>query len=208
MQCQPDGSACSPIQGATDPSYTVQPDDAGMTLEMEVTARVRPPGYLPDAVVVDTAPTPVVTYPPGVTPPPPTTTSTTSTTPPPPPQSTPTPPTVGKLSIGHHHRRNYVTFTVSGPGAVTVELQLVKAGHRGHRGQCVAGKRRHARKCVLYRLEYRINQPVSQAGTVSVFLPLTAHGRKLPAGNYRLLVIPASGAVTGTARSFALSLGA
>jgi hypothetical protein len=64
---------CAPIAGATDPEYTVQAGDLGMTIELEVTASVEPPNHLPNPVVVDTTPSAIVTNPPGT---PPTTTTT------------------------------------------------------------------------------------------------------------------------------------
>ena len=64
-QCQPDGSECTPIPGATGPEYTVQAGDAGMTIRMHVVARVNPIGQLPDSVDAYTPLSAVVTYPPG-----------------------------------------------------------------------------------------------------------------------------------------------
>ena len=65
MRCEPDGSDCSPIPGATGPEYTVQAGDAGMTIRMHVVARVNPIGQLPDSVDAYTPLSAVVTYPPG-----------------------------------------------------------------------------------------------------------------------------------------------
>ncbi len=68
MQCEPDGSDCSPIQGATGPDYIVAPGDVGMTLELEVTAYVAPMDQEPGPVTVDTPVSAVVSYPPNVSP--------------------------------------------------------------------------------------------------------------------------------------------
>jgi hypothetical protein len=173
-QCEPDGSACSPIQGATSPSYTVRASDLGMRIRMHVSADVNPAYQLPLAVDAYTPLTPVITYAPGVKPPP-----------------APGAPSLGKPRLTHQGGRAAVTISLSGPGSVRVSLQRVLRGHRKH-GRCVAGRRKHTRRCSIYRTVLRLSGVAAKAGTLSIALPTRLHGHRLRAGNYRLVLTPYS----------------
>jgi hypothetical protein len=194
-QCQPDGSACSPIQGETSPEYVVRADDYGMRIRLHVTASVVPPYHLPPPVDAYTPVSAIVTYPPGVAPPGVT---------PPTPTPKPGPPTIGPLALRHAGNRTEIVFSVSGPGSVTVALMRVMTGHRSHHG-CVKPKLKHKRGCRLYSSIYTIRQTVTKAGTLTIVLPTKFHGRTLPLGQYRLIVTPASTAgAPGAPRSLGL----
>jgi hypothetical protein len=174
-QCEPDGSDCSPIQGATSPSYTVSPNDLGMRLRMHVVADVNSANQLPNPVDAYTPLSAVVTNPPG------------------------SPgggggggggggaggaPTLTGPKLSHLGGKSSLTFTLSGPGSVTVVLERAVAGHRAH-GRCVRGKRKHKKACTTYKTVRTLHQ-TSSGGAVSV--PLPSHG--LPAGRYRVIVTP------------------
>ncbi|MCW3065098.1 MAG: hypothetical protein JWN32_2270, partial [Solirubrobacterales bacterium] len=69
--CEPDGTACSPVQGATSAGYVPTAGDVGQRLRMHVSADVNPAQQLPLAVDAYTPLTGVVAYRPGSAPPPP-----------------------------------------------------------------------------------------------------------------------------------------
>ena len=68
----------------------------------------------------------------------------------------------------------------------------------------MAGKRtRHA--CTAYSTRAKIVRVVAKAGRVVIAQPRTVHGRRLPAGRYRVVVTPADAAGhSGRSRSLAL----
>jgi hypothetical protein len=212
MQCEPDGSDCSPIQGATSPTYVVSPDDLGMRLELEVTADVNPADQLPDPVTVDTAPTGVVTNPPsgpgGGTPGGGTPGGGTPGGGTPgggnpdggsPGGGTPSPvPSVGKLTLIHKGSHVSLSFPLSGPGGAIVSLERPVKGHRAHT-RCVSGRRKHAKACTAYKVMTTWHPLLGAAQTVTVALPTKLRGHKLPTGHYILAVTPYSS--TGKAGS-------
>ncbi len=218
MQCEPDGSGCSPIAGATGPEYTIQPDDYGMTLELEVTADVNPADQLPDAVTVDSPLSVVVTYPPGVTPPPPSTPSNPSTpsqpttpagsgsgsqTPSSHPTSLAPSPHLGAVKLAANGRS--LTFTLSGPGSVTLVLQRVTKGHR-HGGACLKGAaHKKANRCTLFAFVTSAVRGGLPAGGGRIALPTRVHGHLLPPGTYRIVLTP-RGAGTGVGSASTLTL--
>jgi hypothetical protein len=197
-QCQPNTSDCSPIPGATSAEYTVRAVDLGYSLRMHVQAFVSPdnvePGpvdaYSPVTAVVSNAPSP----------------------PPPPPGGTggggnpSKPPSVSKPKIQSHGGQTTVVFSVggvssaggsAGAGAsagssVIILLEHELKGHRTRHKRCVAGRRKHHRRCTFYKSVYRAREAVTASGTVSVRLPTRVHGHRLPRGRYRLLLIPVS----------------
>jgi photosystem II stability/assembly factor-like uncharacterized protein len=194
-QCEPDGSDCSPIQGATSPSYTVTANDLGMRLRMHVVADVNPSFQLPDAVDAYTPLSAVVTNPPG--------------TPPPAPPVKPTGPGGGSTHVpaisGLKLTGGTITLALSGPGRVVLTLEHAVTGHRVH-GRCVSGKRKHKKACTTYKTVLTFGQ-TSSGGPVSVPLPAKLHGHSLPAGRYRVIVTPfAAGGQAGTAQTLNLVL--
>jgi hypothetical protein len=187
--CEPDGSGCFPIQGATAAGYVPVAADVGRRLRMHVSADVNPAQQLPLAVDAYTPLTAVVAYRPGTAPPPG-----------PGPTPKPTIPSLSKLKLSH----GKVTFTISAPGSVTLLLQRAVAGHKTH-GRCVAGKRRRHR-CTAYKTVVRIVRRVA-AGAVSIKLPTKVHGHRLKRGRYRAVVTPADAAGhSGAARTLSLVL--
>jgi hypothetical protein len=100
-----------------------------------------------------------------------------------------------------------IAFFVSAPGSLTVALVRAGTGHLAH-GHCVTPKLKHRRRCSLYSPVYTIHRTVIRAGRIAVFLPTRVHGHALPAGDYRLIVTPATvGGVHGSPRSLDLRLG-
>jgi hypothetical protein len=212
LQCEPDGSACSPIQGATSASYVVQPDDYGMTIRLEVTADVNPSFQLPDAVTVDSAQTTVVAYPPGQTPPPGPTPGPSGPQGPPagggpkpakPAPPKPSAPILSALKLAGNGRA--VTFQLSGPGTVTLQLQRASIGHR-HGNRCLAGApKKKANRCARYTTLLTAVHPDLAAGARSVPLPTKLHGHNLPRGTYRV-VLTSQAAGGGPVRTVTLTL--
>ena len=206
QQCEPDGSDCTPIQGATSPEYTVQAADYGMTLRMDVTASVVPPNHLPLPVDAYTPVSAVVTYPVGVTPPPPP-----NPGPNPTPTPTPTPkaqpPALSSVGITHHGRTTSLNFNLSGPGSATITLERVLQGHRKHR-RCAAGKAKTKKlRCTLYEDEWTVKLTAQKASKLSAALPMKIHGHKLPVGQYRIVIVPADAAgARGRPITFGLTL--
>jgi hypothetical protein len=215
-QCEPDGSDCSPIPGATSPEYTVQPGDLGMTLLMDVTAGVVPANHLPLPVDVDTPLSAVVAEPPSVTPTP--TPTTTTTTPSPTPQPTPAPPAkpaspqqskqvVPALSKLGLTKVGGLRLTLSAPGSVRIVLARRLSGHVA-KHRCIAGKRKHAPVCTLYQTVETIERAGLAAGGHVIPLPTSAHGHRLKPGNYRLTITPAGAAGDrGKAQTISIVLG-
>jgi hypothetical protein len=191
-QCEPDGTGCDTIEGATGPSYTPTADDVGHTIEMDVTADSNESGHFPDPVDVFSAPTAVIGYAPGSA----------GAIPPPPPLSLGlglglgntdhTPPTLksAKFASADVVKGHSLTlkYSVSEGSSLSVAFQRHTKGHKAGK-VCKKGTKKHARSCTIVKTLGTVTLH-GLSGAKTIKIPAKYGKHTLAPGTYFAVLTP------------------